>query len=311
MIYTENKIITLNSKYGIQLNGSYKSNILFNFQKILSDREHILKSYITVVNAQIPYSFYVITDLNNKLEISGTGIPTRMIYITKGNYNANSFITELKTKFTAEGITFNNITFDRNTGILSFESSVFIDYFFTSNSTILNVLGTSSDIISNGIFYTCTYPLNLLGINKLSIVSEKLSVLSVSSVNFSYSNILVTIPCDIAPYSLISYTSQSEQNKNLLTVKYINEIDIQIVDENNNFINMNNLDWTITMVLSTEIEFDTEFNYNMNDTLNKNVLKILENQTLQTEIPKETPTEPPKEITQNEKELNILNYKNI
>jgi hypothetical protein len=301
MIYTENKIITLNSKYGIQLNGTYKSNMLFNFQKILSDREHILKSYITVVNAQIPYSFYVITDLNNKLVIAGTGIMTTTIYITKGNYNANSFITELKAQFSSVGITFNSITFDRNTGILSFESSVFINYYFTSGSTILNVLGTTSDKTSTGIFYTCTYPLNLLGVNKLSIVSEKLSVLSVSSTNFSYSNILVTIPCDIAPYSLISYTSQSEQNKNLLTVRYINEIDIQIVDENNNFINMNNLDWTMTLVLSTEIEFDTQLSTDMNDILNKNVLKLLENQPVQ-------PPEPPKELTQNEKELSILNY---
>lgn len=301
MIYTENKIITLNSKYGIQLNGTYKSNLLFNFQKILSDREHILKSYITVVNAQIPYSFYVITDLNNKLTISGLGIVTKTIYITKGNYNANSFITELKSKFADEGIIFNYITFDRNTGILSFESSIFINYYFTSGSTLLNVLGTTSDVISTGIYYTCLYPLNLLGVNKLSIVSEKLSVLSVSSNNFSYSNILVTIPCDIAPYSLISYTSQSEQNKNLLTVRYINEIDIQIVDENNNFINMNNLDWTMTLVLSTEIEFDTQLSTDMNDVLNKNVLKLLENQSVQ-------PSEPPKELTQDEKELNILNY---
>ena len=301
MIYTENKIITLNSKYGIQLNGTYKSNMLFNFQKILSDREHILKSYITVVNAQIPYSFYVITDLNNKLIISGLGIMTKTIYITKGNYNANSFITELKSKFLDEGIIFNYITFDRNTGILSFESSVFINYYFASGSTLLNVLGTTSDVVSTGIFYTCLYPLNLLGVNKLSIISERLSVLSVSSNNFSFSNILVTIPCDIAPYSLISYTSQSEQNKNLLTVRYINEIDVQIVDENNNFINMNNLDWTMTFVLSTEIEFDTELSTNMNDVLNKNVLKLLENQSVQ-------PTEPLKELTQDEKELNILNY---
>jgi len=302
MIYTENKIITLNSKYGIQLNGSYKSNLLFNFQKILSDREHVLKSYITVVNAQIPYSFYVITDLNNKLVIAGSGIMTTTIYITKGNYNANTFIIELKARFLSAGITFTDITFNRTNGILSFVSSIFINYYFTSNSTILNVLGTTSDVIASGLNYTCLFPLNLLGVNKLSIVSEKLSVLSVSSVNFSYSNILVTIPCDIPPYSLISYTSQSEQNKNLLTVKYINEIDIQIVDENNNLINMNNLDWIMTLVLSTEIKFDVIETPNLTDILNKNVLKNL--------IISETPPEPDPIISENEKELSILNYKN-
>jgi len=307
MIYTENKIITLNSKYGILNNGTYKSDLLFNFTKILSDREHVLKSYITVVNAQIPYSFYVITDLNNKLVISGSGILTKTIYITKGNYNASSFITELNTKFEAEGIFFANITFNKTNGILSFESPFFTNYYFTSDSTILSVLGTTSELISTGVYYTCLFPLNLLGVNKISIRSERLSVLSVSSVNFSFSNILVTIPCDIPPYSLISYTSQSEQNKNLLTVRYINEIDIQILDENNNFINMNNLDWTITMVLSSEIKFDNIEPYNLNDVLNKNVLKNFENQQ---ELPPEQPPEPEPIISENEKELSILNYKN-
>ena len=42
MIYTENKLITLNSKYGIQQNGTFKSNILFNFKNLLSDEEQIL-----------------------------------------------------------------------------------------------------------------------------------------------------------------------------------------------------------------------------------------------------------------------------
>ena len=58
--------------------------------------------------------------------------------------------------------------------------------------------------------------LNLLGIKKLLIKSERLSVHSVSSVDYSSSNILVTIPVDVSPFSMISYNSQSETNKNLL-----------------------------------------------------------------------------------------------
>ena len=67
MIYTKNKLITLNSKYGIQENGTMKSKLLFNFKNLLSDDSNILKSFITVVNAQIPCSFYVINDSNNNL----------------------------------------------------------------------------------------------------------------------------------------------------------------------------------------------------------------------------------------------------
>jgi len=209
MIYTENKLITLNSKYGIQQNGTFKSNVLFNFKNLLSDEEHILKSYITVLNGQIPVSFYVITSSNNKLVLQ-TGVTTT-ITITNGNYSANTLIIELQTKFLTAGITFTSIQFNKINGILSFISNGFTNYYFTSDSTLLNVLGTTSSIISVSTVYTCPYPLNLLGVRKFSIKSERLAIHSVSSIDFSFSNTLVTIPCDVPPYSLISYTSQ--QNK--------------------------------------------------------------------------------------------------
>jgi len=93
MIYTKNKLITLSSKYGIQQNGTYKSHLLFNFKNLLSDEQHMLKSEVIVLNAQIPVSFYVINDYNNVLKISGTGILTTTITIETGNYNANTLIT--------------------------------------------------------------------------------------------------------------------------------------------------------------------------------------------------------------------------
>ena len=77
MIYTLNKLVTINSKYGNQENGTMKSKMLFNYQNVLADDETILKSFVTVLNAQIPCSFYVITSLNNKLVISGPAITTK------------------------------------------------------------------------------------------------------------------------------------------------------------------------------------------------------------------------------------------
>ena len=297
MIYTENKLITLNSKYGIQQNGTFKSNVLFNFKNLLSDEEHILKSYITVLNAQIPVSFYVITSSNNKLVLE-TGVTTT-ITITNGNYSANTLIIELQTKFLTAGITFTSIQFNKVNGIISFISNGFTNYYFTSDSTLLNVLGTTSSIISVSTVYTCPYPLNLLGVQKLSIKSERLAIHSVSSIDFSFSNTLVTIPCDVPPYSLISYTSQSEQNKNLLNVRNINEIDIQIFDENNNFIDFNNLDWTITLTISSELSTN-EQKYYLNDILQNNNLS-LKNQNEQ--LPPEEPQVEEIPETQEQKEL--------
>ena len=41
-----------------------------------------------------------------------------------------------------------------------------------------------------------------------------------------------------------------------MTVTTINEIDIQIFDEDNNLVDFNNLDWNMTLVITTEIKAD-------------------------------------------------------
>jgi hypothetical protein len=315
MIYTKNKLITVNSKYGIQENGTMKSKLLFNYKNLLSDDENVLKSFVTVINAQIPCSFYVINALNNKLVIAGPAIATTTIYVGNGNYNANTLITELESQISTSGLTM-TITINRVNGILTFSSDGFISYYFTSASTILEILGTTSSITATSTNYTCPYPLNLLGVKKLLIKSTKLSVHSVSTFDYASSNILLTIPSDVSPFSMISYNSQSEANKNLLNIRSINEIDINIYDENNNYIDFNNLDWTMTLVISSEVNFDEVSNISW-DSIRKQQQQLFIDEMNQKYIDlqqESQPEEPQQEIplveeSQLEKELNILNYK--
>ena len=63
------------------------------------------------------------------------------------------------------------------------------------------------------------------------------------------------------------------QIKNLLNVRTVNEIDIQIYDENNNLVNFNNLDWNITIIITTEIKFDQQ-EVSLNTLLKNNYLDL-------------------------------------
>ncbi len=51
---------------------------------------------------------------------------------------------------------------------------------------------------------------------------------------------------------MISYNNQNDLNKNLLKQSVIDRVDIQLLDENQNYLDMNNLDWSITICLSNE-----------------------------------------------------------
>ena len=57
MVYQDNRLITLNSQYGEKVNGTYLSNIKFNFSGPLQDYIYLTRTYKTVLNAQIPVSF--------------------------------------------------------------------------------------------------------------------------------------------------------------------------------------------------------------------------------------------------------------
>ena len=58
--YTDTRKIILSSNHGQPLNGTYLSNILFDFKNILKDDEDIIQTQISLDNAQIPVSFYTI-----------------------------------------------------------------------------------------------------------------------------------------------------------------------------------------------------------------------------------------------------------
>jgi len=248
-IITENKLITLNSTNATKLNSTYNSSVLFNFRGILTDEDDIMTSNICVMNAQIPVSFYTINATNNKIQ---TQIGD--VLLVNGNYNFNSLATMTIAAFAAQIGTNINLTINVINGIITFTylSGNFPTYlYFDSLYTAYKVFGFNKNqtYIWASNLIVAPYPLNLLGVKKLYIRSQKLQINSFDSATNNLSIILTTIPVDVPAFSMISYTNQTDLNKAVLNIKTIDQIDISITDEDNQLINFNNLDWTITLVL--------------------------------------------------------------
>ena len=99
-----------------------------------------------------------------------------------------------------------------------------------------------------------------------------------------------------------------------MNVRTVNEIDIQIYDENNNLINFNNLDWNITLIITTEIKFDQQ-ELSINTLLKNNYIDLKApvedlNDRLIEDIKNRDDNKniiDPKRIQQ-QKEFDILNY---
>ena len=269
MVYQDNRIITLNSQDGDKQNGTYLSNINFNFSGLLSEDKNLIRTYITVLNAQFPVSFYIIDDTDNILNYTENSV-SKSITIPIGNYNGNQMVTALNAGFTANSS--NVVAFlNSQNGILKFLITGGASFTFLSTSTIKSILGFEEDITSTNLI-TMPYQLNLLGKKKLFINSNHLRNSAFSSKSLACVQTIATVPVDQPPYAMINYTSISELEKNILFNRSLDTLDIQIVDEENKYVNFRNINWSITLCLTIEKDDKVKLDYGLyNIPLNNNI----------------------------------------
>jgi hypothetical protein len=241
--FTETKIINLNSKDCIRNNSTFLSDVYFQFSGLLKDEDDILERYISIQNAQIPFSFYNINVYNNILKIQ-IGATIYTLTLIRGNYNATSLITEIQNQLTNNGITDITLEVSSTTGLLTITKTTGSFSLISSGSTIYEILGfvvgTNYTSISQKII--SPYPLNLLGTLRLKICSYEFST---NNIDFN----LITLPIEVGNFGLIQYTNLTNIKATLNNVS-LDGFDISIIDDNNNYVNFNNINWTMTLVLT-------------------------------------------------------------
>lgn len=309
--YVETKVISLNSESASQYNnGSYLSNMSFQLLNLLKIEPDIIHTQLTLANAQLPVSFYIVNYTNNIfvfITYPG-GVPTNnTITIPVGNYNSTTLISALYYAILPTGISM-LITISKLTGVLTFSSTT--NYGFNSTSVLTTAnqiigldknsnLVASMDVNGNWIA-TMPFPCNLLGIKQLMIKSSIISTNNFSSSSNGQTTLISTIPVDCGAWGMINYidTTGSKISFNNAT---LDEIDIQILDaETNKEINFWNTNWTMTILLHITRKFDLG-----------NVVPSLGNVVDKIQIPKNIPINPilnpiEKPLTQDEQDLKLL-----
>jgi len=287
MVYQDNRLITLNSQDGDKQNGTLLSNINFPFSGLLKDDKSTIRTYVTILNAQFPVSFYIIDETDNQLNYLQGSTP-KTITITIGNYNGNQMVTALNTGFTNNSSSV-VASLNSQNGLLYFTITGGGSYTLLATSSIKSILGFYDDIQSTTQIIL-PYQLNLLGKKKIFINSNHLRNNAYSSKSFSCVQTIATIPVDQPPYNMINYVSVSDLEKNILFNRFIDMIDIQIVDEDNKFIDFRNINWSITLCLTFE----------------KNDIEKIDYGLLNLPIENKNIIENTKKLSQDEKDLNLL-----
>ena len=267
-LIVDRRIINLSSDHGTKENGTYNSSVSFFFPSLLKREPDIAFVEVGVINCEIPVSFYIINDINNTLRFQwrnfSTGLYSADVDITleKGNYTATTLITEIKAKMLSaiSGSTtaFLILSISRATGRLIFDlnptgggQNVDGIRIYNSGSTCFKLLGGDLTSTYFEFFNTTdgtaiTFPLNLLGINKINIQSNQISTFNYDSGRSGFSNILASIEVDAPPYGIILYKNTS-LTYNILSAPDLDSFTIDLKDVDDNYINFNSLDWSITL----------------------------------------------------------------
>ena len=230
--------IYLNSANAVLNNGTLKSDVQFFIQNVINCKRKSSEMRVSLVNGQFPNSFYQINNSNNTIIINS------VIYVfPNGNYNINNFIS-----------TWYNII--GNTWILSFSSITNkLTFSFTSSFMITDVfhslfpvIGLVPGVIYRSVGNSLSAPscVNFSGLPRLLISSSSFSLNSKTSYDSAMGNIIASVPNNTIQNGIIHYTNYTNY-KSIFQNSELSSICIIIQDDFENFIDFNNLDWSLTL----------------------------------------------------------------
>jgi len=257
-IYEDSRLISLNSKDARKLNGDYNSSCFFDIPNIVIDQEQDVEYILAQVeDFELPISYYLINDTNDTLHYRYNSIDTS-ITITQGNYNATTLITELQQKFSDNGLTA-TIVLSNVTGKLDFRFSApitDITFFYNLSRNLMTILGFNATI--TGVSFIAPVPLNLLGIMKVNICSNALATINnrTSSPNLS-NNLIQTIAVNTTSWRQLTYINKTSHAGRLKAKTMDNGIDIQLFDDDGNYLELNSIDWSLTIQLKVFRKYRT------------------------------------------------------
>ena len=259
----ESKIITINSANAVKLNGDNLSNIIFNFQDVVKTLQETTNT-ISLQSVEMPFSIYNVDYLRNKIALRITlangNTSTATLTLTEGNYNANTFRTEVIGKFLATTTYEILMELSSTTGVYNLTpktnalQSVTI---LLSGTTCNKVIGLKQDttfpfnLTAPSNF---NFPANFLGVKKLSLYSDALAGNNIDSRSLGENTLINTISVNAPAWGLITYNNAS-LNESILRNNFINRIDLQIRDEDGLLVDFNNTDYEMTFILRTYTDY--------------------------------------------------------
>ncbi len=211
---------------------------------------------IMIERIEIPYSFYAVNSSNNVLTFNNGAV---VATLTPGNYTSSSIQAELKSKIDAAfGDTNTTISFSSSTYKLTITRTIafVVDSLSSvSTSTASNILGFRTSTTS-ATSATASGAINISGPNYIIIRSTFLTRPIQHRMLYSdstYQTNFWPVPLSGSPGDVIFEAPNMPIKLNYkFSISSSDVIDIQLYDDENNFLDLNGLDWSMQLIFITE-----------------------------------------------------------
>jgi len=239
---TDSIQIYLNSKYASAKPNGDTGDCVFQIPTLeMPDGYYV---YMSLQQAVIPYSFYSINSRNNYFHIVDALDEEYSFTVEPGNYN----ITQMNQALLAEMGGGWTITYSSITNKIRITNTNGTAFTVKADGTLNHALGFMEDIDtpSVGPTLTSTHGINL---NQIRAINVELANMPCSTINTAQplnQNIISTLPVTSAPYGMIFYENQNGFRVNMYCT-YMNRIHIRLLDNLGQLIEMNNVNWQMTL----------------------------------------------------------------
>jgi hypothetical protein len=241
MSIIDKQFFSISSNAGDLQNGTMKSRITFSFPQLVQNRYGVMETRIGVDHAVFPVSFYVINSTNNYLHFMDEySNEEQFLDVSQGNYTARELAAELVSLYSFWSWTIS----DRN-GKYTVAPSRLIRIY--ADSTIFPVLGLEEGReyhIAPGESIECPFPVNLFGTQRLIVQAPNIPCPNQSVEGHGF---LLSLPANAPPFEEIVYDNATDDSCLLPPEFSTDSIEIHIVDDRGNFIDFNNIDWSIVL----------------------------------------------------------------
>lgn len=240
-------------KIPIHLDSSHKtSGSIEKFETKLT--QHISKvTKLTLIGVEIPFTFYIFNSTNNKLDIK-VGAVTETMTLPDGNYTAQELASTLETLLNAGSFSGFTVAFSSITLKYKITNASNFDIIFVANNfgSYLGYVTTATKTGANT--YTSDNAANLSNDNYLLIKSYTLTTGLINRPinNNKESTVLFKVPIFANRGGVVFYVPPYEMTYCYRDDKSLESIDLQIVDKYENQIDMNGINWSMSLLIDFE-----------------------------------------------------------